>query len=143
MKWFSVVFGMVLAVAVIAVLLLIFGVKFQNPSSVQGAALYDPNTEITITGTVDQVSEFACPVSEGEIGSHLVVKTADRTYVVHLLPSRIMRSQKLVFKPGEKVQVVGSQPPHLERDAIIAREIVRGDETLVFRDHQGNPMMKQ
>jgi hypothetical protein len=143
MKWFSMVFGMVLAVAVIAVLLLIFGVKFENPSSVQGAALYDPNTEITVTGTIDQISDFACPVSEGEIGSHLVLKSGDRTYVVHLLPSRILRSQKLIFQPGEKVQVLGSQPPRFERDAIIAREIVRGDETVVFRDHQGNPMMKQ
>src|SRR5689334_18422844 len=112
MKWFSVVFGMVLAVAVIAVLLLIFGVKFENPGSVQGAALYDPNTEITVIGKVDQVNDFACPVSEGEMGSHLVLRTADRTYVVHLLPARIIRSQKIVFTPGQQVQVTGSQPPH-------------------------------
>jgi hypothetical protein len=143
MKWFSVAFGMVLGVAVIAVLLLIFGMKFENPSAVQGAALYDPNAEVTIIGTIDQISEFACPVSEGEIGSHLVLKAAPRTYMVHLLPSRILRAQRVTFMPGERVQVLGGQAPHFERDAIVAREIVRGDEALVFRDHQGNPIMKQ
>jgi hypothetical protein len=51
MKPFSLLLGSILSVAVIAVLLLTFGMKPRGPTE-QGAALYDVATESTIKGTV-------------------------------------------------------------------------------------------
>lgn len=90
MKLSSLLYGMVFAVVVISVLLLILGVNFHPPASVQGAALYNPSNEITTNGVVQEVQEFDCPVSEGELGTHLMLKTADGVLLVHLAPVRIM-----------------------------------------------------
>jgi hypothetical protein len=143
MKLSSIVSGIAFAAVVAVVLLLIIGVNFQRPVPAQGAALYDPATESIIRGTVADVSDFACPVSEGEMGAHLMLKTSDSTVQVHLAPSRIMRGQKLSFAPGDQLVVVGSRVRALGRTDVIAREIKRNNETFIFRDPQGKLLLTQ
>jgi hypothetical protein len=143
MKLSSLLSGIMFACVVVVVLLLILGVNFQRPIPAQGAALYDPATEISVTGVVTEVSDFACPVSEGEVGNHLMLKAADRTIQVHLAPSRIMRGQHLVFERGEQLTVVGSQVRTLGKNDLIAREISRGNETIIFRDPTGKLIITQ
>jgi len=143
MKLSSLVYGMAFAVVVISVLLLILGVNFHPPVSAQGAALYNPSKEITAEGVVQEVQEFDCPVSEGELGSHLMLKTADGVLQVHLAPVRIMSGQKLNFAPGEQVKVVGSKVRIAGQNGVIAREITRGNEILTFRDRDGKLLLTQ
>ncbi len=142
MKLSSILSGVAFAAVVAVVLLLIMGVHFQRPQ-VQGAALYDPATETTVSGVVTEVSDFACPVSEGEMGAHLMLQTAKGVVQVHLAPARIMRGQKLSFAPGDQLQVVGSRARMLGRSDFIAREIKRGNETLIFRDPKGKLLLTQ
>jgi len=66
MKPFSLLLGSILSVAVIAVLLLTFGVKPRGPTE-QGAALYNVATETTVRGVVRAIEDFTCPVSEAEM----------------------------------------------------------------------------
>jgi len=122
---------------------LIMGVRFQQPLPAQGAALYDPAKETVIKGTVTEVSDFACPVSEGEIGAHLMLQTASGVVQVHLAPARIMRGQKLSFARGDQLEVVGSHVRMFGQSDLIAREITRGNETLVFRDPKGKLLITQ
>jgi hypothetical protein len=143
MKLSSVIAGVVFACVVVMVLLLIMGVHFQRPLPAQGDALYDPATETIVKGVVTDVSDFACPVSEGEIGSHLMLHTASGPVQVHLAPARIMRGQKLTFARGDQIEVVGSQARLLGKSDLIAREITRGNETLVFRDPKGKMLITQ
>ena len=131
------------ALILLVILLAVLGVNFRRPFNTQGAALYNPATEVVIRGSVERVSEFSCPVSEGEMGSHLLLKTADGTIQVHLAPGRIMRSQKLSFSPGDRLLVVGSKVRILGTNDLIAREIVRGQEDFIFRDQAGNLLLVQ
>jgi len=143
MKLSSLIIGMVFGVGVIAVLLMISGVSFHQPLTSQGAALYNASNEIQAAGVVMSTEEFACPVSEGELEWHFMLKTGDKQLQVHLAPSRILRSNKVQFSAGEQVQVVGAKVKYRGTDGLIAREILRGDETLIFRDTAGKLLMVQ
>lgn len=142
MKLSSLLIGMLFAVAVIAILLMVFGVSFHRPLA-QGAALYNATNEVAVKGVVQQVQEFACPVGEGEMGTHLMLKTDNGVLQVHLAPARIMRSQNLTFAPGDQIEVVGAKLRLQGQDGLIAREIIRGNESFIFRDPQGKLLMMQ
>lgn len=143
MKLSSVVAGAISAIAVIAIVLLIAGVRFERPLSTQGPALYNPADEITVNGVVQEVQTFSCPVSEGEEGGHLMLKTAERTVRVHLAPGRILRSQNITFAPGDQLSVVGARFRFRGSDDVIAREVTRGQENYVLRDHTGKLLVVQ
>jgi|SRR5579862_2109832 len=143
MKLSSLLYGMVFAVVVICVVLLILGVNFHPPVSGLGAALYNPADELSIKGVVREVQEFDCPVSEGELGSHIIVKASDGTWQVHLAPVRIMTGQKLSFAPGDQIEVVGAKVKLRGKKGLIAREVIRGNETYTFRDRSGKLMLTQ
>lgn len=143
MQMKSLLYGMAFAVVILAVLLLVLGVNLHPPSSVQGAALYNPADEITVNGVVKDVEQFDCPVSESELSSHLFLKTADGVVLVHLAPVRIMSGQKITFVPGDQIEVVGARVRVQGKSGIIAREVVRGNEGLVFRDRTGKLLMTQ
>jgi hypothetical protein len=143
MKLSSLLYGMVFAVAVLSVVLLILGVNFHAPVTVQGAALYNRSNEITAKGVVKEVQEFDCPVSESELGSHIMLKTADGILQVHLAPVRIMNGQKLSFAPGDQIEVVGSKVRIAGQKGVIAREVTRGNEIFTFRDREGKLLLTQ
>ena len=143
MKISSLLYGMVFAVVVLVVLLLIMGVNFNRPVSAQGAALYNAADEVVVGGRVQEVQEFDCPVSEGELASHLMLKTKDGVLQVHLAPVRIMAGQKLSFAPDDQIEVVGSKIRLNGKNGVIAREISRGKETFIFRDRQGTLLLVQ
>jgi len=143
MKLSSLLLGILSAVAVIAILLSVLGVKFHSTTSLQGAALYSPANEVTTTGIVTEVQEFDCPVSEGELGDHLMLKTANGVLLIHLAPARVMHSQNLVFSPGDQLKVVGARVRLLGENGLIAQEITRGNESYTFRDHEGKLLMAQ
>lgn len=143
MKLSSWLYGMAFAVVVIFVLLLIMGVSFHRPVTAQGAALYNAANEVVVKGIVQEVQEFDCPVSEGDLASHLMLKTADGVFQVHLAPVRILASHKLSFAPGDQIQAVGSKVRLDGKNGVIAREISRGNETFIFRDHEGKLLLVQ
>lgn len=143
MKISSLLYGMVFAVVVIVVLLLIMGVGFHRPVTAQGAALYNAADEVVVGGLVQEVQEFDCPVSEGELATHLMLKTANGMVQVHLAPVRIMAGQKLSFAPGDQIEVVGSKIRLNGTNGVIAREITRGNESYIFRDNDGKLLLVQ
>jgi translation initiation factor IF-1 len=143
MKLSCFVFGAVSAVVVIAIVLLIAGVSFHPPLRGQGAALYDTTHEVVLKGVVEQEQQFACPVSEGELGDHLMLKTANGVVLVHLAAGRIMRSQNIKFAPGDQVEVLGAAVSIAGRDGIIARQIARGDVVYMLRDQGGKLLVVQ
>jgi hypothetical protein len=141
MKPFSIFLGLLLSIVVIAVLLVAFGVKMRPAD--QAATAYNPAAETSLTGTVREIDDFTCPVAESEVGRHLWLQTAGGVVRVHLAPSRILRGQHIDFSPGERIQVIGAKARVQGADDLIAREIVRGQESFIFRDHQGKLFMQQ
>jgi len=139
MKTSSFLFGLVLAVAVICVLLLTFGVSFRAAGPVK----YNAATETKTLGVVESTQDFACPVSEGEIGSHIKIRTSEGLVQVHLAPARIVRAHNIRFSPGEKIEVIGSKVRYQGNDDVIAREIIRGTDFFAIRDSNGKLVLVQ
>lgn len=104
----------------------------------RGARNYDPKTETTVKGTVENVTEQTG--RRGFSGIHLGLKTADATYDVHVGPSAYVTQKGFSFVKGDEIEVVGSKVTMAGKDVVLAREIKKGDRTLPLRDAQGFPL---
>ncbi len=120
-------------VAVLALALPIAAVAQRGP----GARTYDPKTETTLTGTVDDVQQLTG--RRGFAGTHLILNTATGTLEVHLGPSSYIDAQKISFAKGDRIEVVGSKVKIGAADALIARQVTKDGKTLTLRDAQGVP----
>jgi hypothetical protein len=128
--WQAVILMLALAMAVVAPVLA------QKPA----VPKYDPATEVTFKGVIDDVHDRQCPISGG-LGSHFNLKLVDGKIIeVHLATTKFVKSYELVFNKGDEVQVIGSKVEFEGGDAILAREVKRGNDDFVFRDPQGKPI---
>ncbi len=100
---------------------------------------YNPKNETTIAGTVQEVQEFYCPVTDDR-GTHLLLKTEQGTMMVHVALSRFLREHNLSFNPGERWQVTGAKIRYEGKEGLIARELARGAEVYTLRDASGKPL---
>jgi len=103
----------------------------------RGMRNYDPSTETTVKGTVDEVKQVAG--RHGWNGTHLILKTEAGQLDVHAGPSSYIAAQGFSFAKGDEVEVLGSKVKAEDGKALIAREIKQGDKTLVLRNAQGIP----
>jgi hypothetical protein len=99
---------------------------------------YDLSTESKMKATVQEVT---LPVkgSEKEI-AHLLVKIGADTFDVYLCPKAFLDDMGVNFSQGEEIVLTGSRIKQGEAELILAREVVRGNDTLVLRDEKGNPI---
>ena len=98
---------------------------------------YDPKTEVTLQATVMKIIQIE---GRGSGGTHLVVKSGDETLEVLLGPQWFLADRKYVFAVGDAITVTGARLKRDNRDAIVAREIKKGGETMTFRDAKGFPL---
>jgi len=103
-----------------------------------GGPNYDPATEMTLSGRVEQVLEVPGP-SGGPGGLHLIVLGDGAETEVHLGPATYVSTQGVSFATGDEVTVVGSRVTLGETDAVIAREVRKGQQVLTLRDEHGFP----
>jgi DNA/RNA endonuclease YhcR with UshA esterase domain len=99
--------------------------------------MYNPATETTVQGTVEEVKTVTG--RHGWNGTHLTLKTGDKTIDVHLGPASFLKEKGLSLAKGDAVEVTGSKTEFGGSEAIIAREVKKGGETLTLRDAQGIP----
>ncbi|MGB3344208.1 MAG: hypothetical protein WBA61_09865 [Aequorivita sp.] len=101
--------------------------------------LFNANTMETISGTVEAVETISMD-TKMSTGIHLKVKTKSLTVSVHLGPSWYLDNQDIQFEKGDKITVTGSRISYQNAPAIIAVEIVKGDDVLLLRDKTGFPV---
>ena len=112
----------------------------QQKNSTEAVPKYDPSAEAVFKGTVDEVRDRECPVSRG-MGAHIILKIAEgKTIEVHLATTKFVKSYELAFNKGDAVEITGVKVKFENVDTIFAREIKRGNDTLVFRDKEGRPI---
>jgi hypothetical protein len=99
---------------------------------------YDPASEVTVQGTVEEVTEHTGPM--GWTGTHLALKTEKETLEVHLGPSAFLAEKEFAFAMGDPVEVTGSKVKLEGADVLLARTIKKGDKTLTLRNAAGIPM---
>ncbi|MGC2195383.1 MAG: hypothetical protein WA628_11970, partial [Terriglobales bacterium] len=100
-----------------------------------GMPNYDPKTEMSVKGTVDDVQQNAG--KHGWMGTHLLLKTNAKTLEVHVGPSGYITQKQFSFAKGDALEVVGSRVMIEGKPAVIAREITKDGKTLVLRNASG------
>jgi len=89
-------------------------------------------------GTVEEV-KLPLKGSEKET-AHLLVKIGTDTADVYLCPKFFLEDMGVSFSKGDEIALTGSKIKLGEADLILAREVVKGTDTLVLRDDKGNPV---
>ena len=97
---------------------------------------YDPSTETTISGTIEQINHVDATCHGG---THVVVKTDAGNVDVGLGPTQFLTDQKLELKKGDKVEVIGAKAHTQKGEVFVARQITSGDKTITLRDATGVP----
>jgi hypothetical protein len=97
---------------------------------------YDPSTETTIKGTIEEVKTLDTMC---QAGTHLVLKTDKGNVEVGLGPSKFLADQKLELKKGDQVQVIGAKANTRLGEMFMARQITSGGKTVTLRDEKGMP----
>lgn len=98
---------------------------------------YNPATEVTVTGTVEEVLHPKAP--NGMVGTHVNLKTAFGLLDVHLGPETFISKQGFTIEKGDSLTVTGSKQMIGGKDALIAKEVKKGDKILILRDTNGYP----
>jgi len=102
-----------------------------------GMPNYDPKTEVTVKGIIEDVQQQQG--RHGWMGTHLLLKTDSGVLDVHVGPSGYITEKQFSFAKGDAIEVIGSKVMIQDKDALLAREIIKGGKTLVLRNAQGIP----
>jgi hypothetical protein len=110
---------------------------FAQPIPRPSSPKYDVQTETKIKATVEDVR---LPSGTKEI-VYLVIKSGtDATVEVYLCPKSFLNDMGVTFAKGDQITITGSKVKQNDADIILAREVVKGTDTLVLRDDKGNPV---
>jgi hypothetical protein len=104
----------------------------------QPAPKYDSHAETKMKGVVE---ELRLPPKGSEI-AHLLVKNDTETVDVYLCPKSFFDEMGMGFNKGDELSFTGSRVKQDGGDLILAREVVKGDDTFVLRDAKGSPVWK-
>jgi hypothetical protein len=127
------VFRRCLAVAASLVLCAAAGVS-QNASPPK----YDSQTEIKTKGVIDEINVLT--VGSRKDFTEVVLKNGEEKLHVYVCPKPFQDEMGITFAKGDEVAVTGSKVKQDTADVILAREIVKGTDTLMFRDEKGKPV---
>lgn len=129
----SKLFGLSLLSSVFLVFLFLLPLEAQNM-----APKYDAGTETKMKGTVEDLK--VPPKGHEKDIVHLIMKNGDQTVDIYLCPKTFMDDMGITFAKGEEVAFTGSKVSAGGSDVILAKQIVKGQDTLVFRDDKGKPV---
>ena len=99
---------------------------------------YDLQTEVKIKGTIEDV-KLPPKGSEKEI-VHLLVKNGTESADVYLCPKSFFDDMGMDFSKGDEITLTGSKVKQGEAEFVLAREVVKGNNTFVLRDAKGAPV---
>ena len=99
---------------------------------------YDLHTETKSKGVVDEVNLL--PFGTRKDFTELVIKSGDDKIHIYVCPKPFQEEMGISFSKGDEIVVTGSKVKQETSDVILARELVKGTDTLMFRDDKGNPV---
>jgi hypothetical protein len=103
----------------------------------QAPPKYDPATETKVKGAVQEF-RLVPPAGPKPVG-YLVVKSGADSVQVFLGPKSFLDDMGANFKAGDEVEVTGSKVKQDGADLVLARQVVKGDDTLTLRFNDGKP----
>ena len=99
---------------------------------------YDLQTEAKTKGIVEDTKLLTLGSRKDFV--ELIVKSGDDEVSVYLCPKSFEDEIGVTFSKGDEVAVTGSKVKQESADVILAREVVKGTDTLMFRDNKGKPV---
>jgi hypothetical protein len=106
-----------------------------------GMRMYDPFAEMTLNGTVEKVWTEECGCcADCAGGTHFMLQMDGETMEVHLGPASLFAKNDWELERGDEIEVLGSKVSFRDGEALIAREVTKGGETLTLRNEQGIPV---
>ncbi|MGA8618669.1 MAG: hypothetical protein WB660_09180 [Candidatus Sulfotelmatobacter sp.] len=69
--------------------------------------------------------------------TELIVKRGDDEVHIYVCPQPFQEEMGISFSKGDEIAVTGSKVKQETSDGILARELVKGTDTLLFRDDKG------
>jgi pyruvate/2-oxoglutarate/acetoin dehydrogenase E1 component len=104
----------------------------------QAAPKYDPATETTFKGIVEELK--IVPPTGGKPIAYLVLKDSTDP-AIFLCPKKFLDDIGVVFKADDPIQITASKIKQNGSDLTLAREVTKmnGGETLTLRFKDGRP----
>ena len=99
---------------------------------------YDLGSETQPKGIVEEVTLL--PRGARKDFTELIIKSGDDKIHIYVCPKPLLEEMGLSFAKGDEIAVAGSKVKQDASDVILARELVKGAETLLFRDDKGKPV---
>jgi hypothetical protein len=107
---------------------------------------YDLLTEIKTKGVVDEINLLSLGTRKDF--TELVLKNGDDKVRIYLCPKAFQDEMGITFAKGDQIAVTGSRVKQDVKqdskqdaaDVILVRELVKGTDTLMFRDAKGAPV---
>jgi len=99
---------------------------------------YDLQTEAKIKGTIEEIK--LPPKGSAKEIVHLLLKNGLDTTDVYLCPKSFMDEMGMDFTKGDEITLTGSKVKQGETDLVLAREVVKANNTFVLRDAKGGPV---
>jgi hypothetical protein len=103
-----------------------------------GAPKYDLAAEAKFKVTVQDLKLPA--KGDAKDVAHLLVKNGDDTIDIYLCPKAFLDDMGATFAKGDEVTITGSKIKQDGTDLILAREVVKGTDTIMLRDDKGKPV---
>jgi hypothetical protein len=103
-----------------------------------GLPKYDLHTEMKTKGVVDEVKLL--PLGTRKDFTELIIKSGDDKVYIYICPKPFQEEMGITFAKGDEIAVTGSKVKQEASDVILARELVKGTDTLMFRDNKGAPV---
>lgn len=102
---------------------------------------YDPHTETKAKGLIDEVNQL--PWGAKLDITEVILKSGDDKLHIYVCPKAFQEELGITFAKGDDISVTGSKVKQDTGDIILVRELVKGSDTLVFRDDKGSPVWNE
>jgi hypothetical protein len=99
---------------------------------------YDLQTETKTKGIVDEINVLAMGTRKDF--TELVIKSGEDKFHIYVCPKPFQEEMGISFIKGDEIVITGSKVKQEMSDVILARQLVKGTDTLMFRDDKGNPV---
>ena len=114
------------------------GLSQKPQSEDSGLPKYDLHTETKIKGAVDEVNLLS--IGTRKDFTELIIKNGDDKAHIYVCPKPFQEEMGISFSKGDQIAVTGSKVKQNGADLILARQVVKGNDTFVLRDEKGGPV---
>jgi hypothetical protein len=112
-----------------------FSQKTQDSSALPK---YDTHTEMKTKGAVEEINVL--PLGTNKDLVELVIKSGDDKIHVYVCPKTFQEEMGISFSKDDPIAVTGSKVKVQAGEVILAKELIKGTDTLMFRDDKGDPV---